>query len=72
MTDPGNTVSYAKIYQKVVASLKSSGKSRDLKFVRCVIQNILYVTLIAKTFTGCRLKLALILTKSLTVDPYNC
>ena len=53
---------------------KNNVKSRDKveNCQICVIWNILHLTVIAKTLTGYRLMLTLILAKSLTVDPYNC
>ena len=62
-----------KYMRKLLSLCKSNGKSRDIKISQiCVIQNILHVTLIAKTLTGYRPMLTFILVKSLTVDPCNC
>ena len=47
-------------------------KHRSKNCQICVVWNILQVTLIAKTLSGYRLMLTLILAKSLTVDPFNC
>ena len=72
ITDSDLTALNVKIYEKILPLCNSNGKSRDLKMSQiCVIQNILHVTF-AKTLTGWRLLLTLILPESLTVDPYNC